>query len=1113
MPSNISGRVLLIATVLYVALSLIFPSVPPSLFWFFHPKTEISLRPNLKPGIDMVGGTSLLYEIKTPAGSRYDPELANQVMTSLKKRVDPEGVRNLIWRPQGATRLEIQMPLTSKSGESKQAREEFAAAQRQLEATNLRVADVAAVIEGMSGNERAARIKELSLGSAQRERLLTEMAATWDTIEQARAEKNAAVQAEAEEKYDALKLELSKTNVGVSELQSALEAKKGLREQRLAAIRSASAGFEPRAKAVENFIAKYEAYNRVKASIDDASELKRLLQGSGVLEFHILATDLPQGTRAEMVQRLDQGDTKVRANDFVQWFPVERPEELGHPEVTHVDPNGKVWALAYITPDKSMTNRDPTRPRWSLQRAFPELQMGEAKVGFLFDPQGARYFSQLTGENVGKPLAILLDDKLISAPNINSQIGAQGVIQGGRGGFTKPEQNYLISTLNAGALPAQLTEEPISERTVGPQLGSDNLRSGLQACFVGLIVVGIFLVCYYYLAGIVAFVAVLMNLVLILGAMAMLNATFTLPGVAGIVLTIGAAVDANVLIFERLREEQQRGLSLRMALRNAYDRAWSAIVDSNATTVITSLLLVWLGSEEVRGFGITLLIGLVSSLFTSLFVTKTIFAILVDKFGIQHLGSLPLTFPRWDRLLRPNVDWMGKIWVFVVFSVVFTVIGCVAFVWKYHQGELLDIEFASGTSVQFDLKNPTHIQEVRKIIDAADPKTMPSPSVVSVGSDDRSYEVVTPNADAPRVRAEVLKLLGDRLKVDLPSKFEGVRQPLESVMNTIVVPLQTGKESFDGFTPPGMAAYRGGVAIHLKNIDPPLTVEQIKQRIDRQRLQPQAGQAAPVYREYAVEAPRAGEGPVSSAIVLVNDPNLPYSATNANWRDQVAVPAWNLVNDAVNAQAQLQSVKNFDASIAADTQRDAFLAMGLSLLLVMAYIWLRFGNLKFGTATVVAMVHDTLMVLAAIGMAHLIYQYVPPVAHALMLEPFRLNLTLVASILTVMSYSMIDTIVVFDRVRENRGKFGHLDRKIVNDSINQTLSRTLLTAGTTVVTVFFMYVFGGAGIHGFTFVLLFGILVGTYSSIAIASPILLITRRPQESRAAAPARQGQLQRA
>jgi len=189
-------------------------------------------------------------------------------------------------------------------------------------------------------------------------------------------------------------------------------------------------------------------------------------------------------------------------------------------------------------------------------------------------------------------------------------------------------------------------------------------------------------------------------------------------------------------------------------------------------------------------------------------------------------------------------------------------------------------------------------------------------------------------------------------------------------------------------------------------------------------------------------------------------------------------------------------VSNFDAQVAGDTQRDAMMALVLSLMVIMVYIWLRFGNLKYGTATMMAMVHDTLLVIAAIGLSHLLVQFVPPIAHALMLEPFRMNITIVAAILTVMSYSMIDTIVVFDRVRENRGKYGHLDRRIINDSINQTMSRTLLTAGTNIMTLFFMYIFGGPGIHGFTFVLLFGILVGTYSSIAIAAPIMLISRHP-----------------
>jgi SecD/SecF fusion protein len=157
----------------------------------------------------------------------------------------------------------------------------------------------------------------------------------------------------------------------------------------------------------------------------------------------------------------------------------------------------------------------------------------------------------------------------------------------------------------------------------------------------------------------------------------------------------------------------------------------------------------------------------------------------------------------------------------------------------------------------------------------------------------------------------------------------------------------------------------------------------------------------------------------------------------------------------------------------------------------MAYIWFRFGNLKYGTATVLAMLHDTFLVVGAIGLSHWLVQYTPGLAKILLVEPFRVNLTIVAAVLTVMSYSMIDTIVVFDRIRENRGKFGHMSRKIINDSINQTLSRTLLTCGTTIMTVAGMYVVGGPGIHGFTFVLLIGILVGTYSSIAIAAPILL----------------------
>jgi SecD/SecF fusion protein len=322
------------------------------------------------------------------------------------------------------------------------------------------------------------------------------------------------------------------------------------------------------------------------------------------------------------------------------------------------------------------------------------------------------------------------------------------------------------------------------------------------------------------------------------------------------------------------------------------------------------------------------------------------------------------------------------------------------------------------------------------------------------------------------------------------------------VLDTFVIPISREriediKSSAGGFLPGNWQAYRGGAAVVLKDITPPLKPGEIRDRIERQRLQPAAGatQTQQSYRDFAIESPNGPEQPTNVAVVLVSDPLLPYDRDPGKWRDDLAIPVWKLIGDSINKPATLQKVSNFDPQVAGDTARDAIMALILSVAVIMAYIWVRFGDLKYGTATMIAMLHDTLLVLAAIGLSHLLYHYAHPLASGLLLEPFRLNITVVAAVLTVMSYSMIDTIVVFDRVRENRGKFGDLNRKTVNDSINQTMSRTLLTAGTNIVTLFFMYVFGGPGIHGFTFVLLFGILIGTYSSVAIAAPLLLVGKK------------------
>ncbi|HEX8523302.1 MAG TPA: protein translocase subunit SecD [Tepidisphaeraceae bacterium] len=1108
MPTNIIGRLTLIFSVLIIALLAVFWP-PANLFR----NVPFSQKLNLKPGIDMVGGTSLTYEIKPPPGGIPvgTTDLAVSVMESLKKRVDPDGVRNLIWRPQGSRQIEIQMPSSGKAGESRKLRENYAVAQRRLEDTNVRAGEVIRAVEKAKGADRDNRLKQLAMGSATRQQLFAQLTTTYDQIQAAAASNNVPLQGEKELAYEKLKSQIEEINLSATQLESALGTAQPARDQKINELKARFADFPARVAAIDEFSRALVAFNDVKGTLDDAADLKRLLRGSGVLEFHILVPiDTPSPEVKAMIDRLQKHGPAVQAGDTLRWVQLDKPDELHGQSIAY---NDKQWALIDITPGKSMTKQ--MTPPWALVDAHPfsDPTSGERKVSFAFDPQGGQYFGNLSSSNIGKPLAIVLDERLISAPTLRSRITDRGEISGN---FTAQDINYLVRTLNAGSLPAQLADEPISEKTIGPQLGADNLRRGLLSCVIGLAVVAVFLVGYYYLSGVVAFVAVLLNLVLILGSMAAINATFTLPGIAGIVLTIGAAVDANVLVFERLREEQQRGLSLRMAMRNAYDRAWSAIVDSNATTLATSLFLYWFGSEEVKGFGLTLLIGLIWSLFTSLFVTKTIFAILIDKFHITKLGSLPLTFPKWDQALKPNIDWMGRlVWIFAGTSAAIMLIGLSAFFLKANQRQIADIEFASGTAVQFELKQPMDLREVRDRIDQPQfAAALPSPSVVSIGTENKEYEIVTPNAESTKVKGAVLAALGPALKVEIPSTYAGRDLNVGAARESRqVVPVGDQEIVIDGWTPQSQGRHVGGAAIVLRDLNPPLSANEIKARIDRARTQTQVQGGSGNYKDFDVNTPVGATEPSKIAVILTSDPNLPFDKDEIKWQEELASPMWGLVREAIGREAQLQRVSNFDAQVAGAARDDAFMALGFSLLAIMAYIWFRFGNLKYGTATVVAMLHDTLLVLGFIGLSHWMASYTPWLARILLIEPFRINLTIVAAVLTVMSYSMIDTIVVFDRIRENRGKFGHVSKRIINDSINQTLSRTLLTGGTNIATVAFMYVLGGPGIHGFTFVLLTGILVGTYSSIAIAAPILLVGGKKSEAPVAKPAPVGQLQRA
>ncbi|HEX8911745.1 MAG TPA: protein translocase subunit SecD [Humisphaera sp.] len=1166
------GRLAVIVTVLVLALLAIFwPSVKNPGEVGFNPDVPWSQKTNLRPGIDIVGGVSLLYEIKAPDG-RPEADLASKVTTALKKRVDPNGTENLIWRPENPNRLEIQLPYSGSSAKASARAAAIAKAKADVEATRVRIPDVQAWLAKGKDRDKA-QAAALSKGYPKRQAILEKLADAYDRRAAAEAESKVvnadpakvnerpAVQArlkQADADYHKLiDEELPATNLesDVKALDAAFAKRERDAQEKAVAAKKKEIADAP---AADKFPARDEAAVRYLDArlaataggdtIGSGADLKRLLSGAGVLEFHIVAdrgsVPPPRGAPAELrgagggyqawVQRLRTIGAAYQDDEDYRWFEVDDPTHYG--SGAEPDAEGKLWVLASMRPEQSLDRRNGD---WKVTRVGGRPDdLGRMEVDIEFDSNGAIEFGRLTGANQQKLMAIMLDNRVISAATI------QGAIPNGQVRITRPdgyppaELAYMTKMLGGGALPAQLSQDPIYERAVGPQLGEDNLRRGLIACGSGLVIVGIFLVTYYYLAGAVAFVGVLLNLVIILGAMAAFGGTFTLPGIAAIVLTVGSAVDSNVLIFERLREEQQRGLPLRQALANAYDRAFSAILDSNMTTLITSVFLYYFGTEEVKGFGITLIIGILASLFTSLYVTKTVFGLLVDRWGVTQLGSLPLTYPRWNKALHPKVRWVRLALPLAAASVAFIVAGCIAFGVYAARGTVMDVEFASGTSVTFELDKPAKQEQVRDWINgqsAKDPR-LPAPSVVRVGADDRTWEVTTPNPDRTAVQESIRAVVKDKLKAEPTATFPQIKDELKTVADRqgAVVPKPDGSapvtilpltaetlgEAYAkawpaGTIPEEARKYANGAAIFIRGLEPKLPPKAVTERVTRQRLQAATvgGQALPTDVVTIAADGGPDDRPAADVIVLAADPSLDYArlvklATNAAGTDPARAataaaeagtkwqynlkPLWDVARQAVGQAPEFQQVRSVNASVAGETQQKALTALVLSLLVIMAYVWFRFGNLKYGTATVMALLHDVLFCFAALGFAHLLSD--TWLGELLLLQPFRINLTLIAAVLTVMGYSMLDTIVVFDRIREIRGKFGHVSGGVIDDAVNQTLSRTILTAGTTVVSVAIMYFVGGEGIHGFTFVLLIGILAGTYSSIAIAAPILLIGR-------------------
>lgn len=573
--------------------------------------------------------------------------------------------------------------------------------------------------------------------------------------------------------------------------------------------------------------------------------------------------------------------------------------------------------------------------------------LSRPNISMVMNSEGAANWARITAANVGKEIAIVLDNLVYSAPTVN------GEIRGGRseitGSFTIAEAKDLANKLKSGKLPAPA--RIVQESIVGPTLGAESIRAGVLSMVSGLIAVLLFMIFYYTGAGIVANIALVLNIFYIFGLLASLGATLTLPGIAGIVLTIGMAVDANVIIFERIREEILSGKGIRLALIDGFKHSYSAIIDANVTTLITAVILFYFGLGPVKGFATVLIIGILSSLFTAVLISRVVFDWWMKKDRNMSVGSKATI----KVLSKVNYDWISKRKTAYIISGAIILAGIGSF---FVRGFELGVDFKGGRSYHVRFEQPVSSQEVRDQLTEVFGAT---PIVKNVGS-------------------------SNELKITTAYMIDSVGAEVDSIVETTMM------QGLANFLPQDRAVS---------------------------------------YQEF-------------------------------------------------NERFVLESI-TVQPTIADDIKNRAIVATLVALIGIFLYILLRFKKWQFSAGALAALAHDVLIVMGAYSLLHGFLPFSMEID-----QPF------IAAILTVIGYSINDTVIVFDRVREELGL--HAKKGLIgnaNHAINMTLSRTVMTSGTTLLVLLVLFLFGGEAIRGFSFAILLGILVGTYSSIFVATPVMI----------------------
>ena len=648
--------------------------------------------------------------------------------------------------------------------------------------------------------------------------------------------------------------------------------------------------------------------------------------------------------------------------------------------VKPVDEKGLYYELVAI----KVTDRDGKAPLEGnvITDARDDMDQISARstVSMTMNPEGAKAWAKLTKENIGRSIAIVLDDMVYSFPNVNSEItGGRSEISGN---FTPQEAKDLANVLKSGKMPAP--SRIIQEDVVGPSLGHEAITKGLMSFAIAFFVVMLYMMFFYgFKPGLVVDAALLINVFFLVGILASFKAVLTLPGIAGIVLTMGMAVDANVLIYERIKEELKAGKSHKSAVEDGYKNAMSAIVDSNLTTALTGIILFYFGTGPIKGFATTLIIGLITSFFTAVFLTRLFYVRKVENNSISDWTFT--TKLSKDLFANTKVNWVKIRKIGYILSAAFALIACVSLGFRgLNQG----IDFTGGRNYVVRFAEKVNTEDVLNLLE--EKLTDAHTSVITIGSDDQvristNYKIAD---NSETIDDEVEQLIYDALQEEL-AQYE------------------VSKEMF------------------LKG--------------------------------YLLE-----EGKAVLASV-----------------------------DAENTLG-VQSSQKVGPAIADDIKADAIWAILFSMVGIFFYIFIRFRNVSYSVGSIASLAHDVIFIL---GIYSLLYSILP--------FSLEVDQAFIAAILTIIGYSMNDTVVVFDRVRELIGLYPKRDRKeVINEAINATLTRTLSTSLSTFIVLLTIFCLGGETIRGFVFAMMIGVIVGTYSTLFVAIPLAYDIEKKKLAKAA-----------